>query len=89
MINCFWGIEKVDSSLDHNLGTSCILLNTEKGIRFFESVKESMEIKAFTLEEVLAGNRGPLMTQVKYPQGCDRDGRRAGLGVRREHRRTL
>lgn len=68
----FWGIEKVDGSLDHNLGTSCILLNTKKGEEFFSQVKDKMEIKRFTLDQVLAGNREPLMTPIKYPQ-CDRE----------------
>lgn len=64
----FWGIERVDSSLDHNLGTSCILVNTEKGAVFFDQARINMAIKEFKLDQVLAGNREPLMTPIAYPK---------------------
>lgn len=67
----FWGIEKIDPSLDHNLGTSCIFVNTDKGRLFFEKAKDKLEIKSFSIDQVLAGNREPLMTSVVYP-ACDR-----------------
>ena len=57
----FWGIDKIDPSLDHNLGTSMILANTDKGIKFVETIRSKMELKEFTLENVLLGNRGPVM----------------------------
>ena len=57
----FWGIDKIDSSLDHNLGTSMILANTDKGIKFIEAIRSKMELKEFTLDDVLLGNRGPVM----------------------------
>lgn len=64
----FWGIERVAPGLDHNLGTSCILVNTAKGAAFFERVKPLMELRAFTLDDVLAGNREPLMTPAPMPK---------------------
>ena len=57
----FWGIDKIDSSLDHDLGTSMILANTDKGIKFIEAIRSKMELKEFTLDDVLLGNRGPVM----------------------------
>ena len=57
----FWGIDKIDPSLEHNLGTSMILANTDKGIKFVETIRSKMELKEFTLENVLLGNRGPVM----------------------------
>lgn len=57
----FWGIDKIDPSLDHNLGTSMILANTDKGIKFVEAIRSKMELKEFTLDDVLLGNRGPVM----------------------------
>lgn len=68
----FWGIERVDATLDHNLGTSCIMLNTEKGEEFFDQAKGKMELKQFALDQILAGNHEPLMTPIKYPV-CDRN----------------
>lgn len=49
----FWGIDKIDPSLDHNLGTSMILANTDKGIKFVETIRSKMELKEFTLDDVL------------------------------------
>ena len=63
----FWGIEKLDGSIDHDLGTSCVLLNTDKGERFFDIAKDKLETRKFSLEDVLAGNREPLMVPVAYP----------------------
>lgn len=57
----FWGIDKIAPSLDHNLGTSMILANTDKGIKFVEAIRSKMELKEFTLDDVLLGNRGPVM----------------------------
>lgn len=57
----FWGIDKIAPSLDHNLGTSMILANTDKGIKFVEAIRSKMELKEFTLDDVLLGNRGPIM----------------------------
>lgn len=34
----FWGIEKIDSKLDNNKGTSLVLLNTKKGEKIFKSI---------------------------------------------------
>lgn len=63
----FWGIERVAPELDHNLGTSCILLNTEKGERFFAEAATNMEVKECSIDQVLAGNRLPLTKSVKPP----------------------
>ena len=64
----FWGIERVDPSLDHNLGTSCILLNTDKGIAFFEKARANLVLREFDLDVVLAGNKEPLMLPVPLPR---------------------
>lgn len=64
----FWRVEKVAPELDNNLGTSCILLNTDKGAKFFEEVKSSMALKSCTLDDVLEGNRAPLTKSVVPPQ---------------------
>lgn len=38
-----------------------ILANTDKGIKFVETIRSKMELKEFTLDDVLLGNRGPVM----------------------------
>jgi coenzyme F420-reducing hydrogenase beta subunit len=41
-IGDFWGIERHKKELDDGKGTSCVLINSEKGRRFFESIRPRM-----------------------------------------------
>lgn len=52
----FWGIEKIDPSMDQDKGTSLVLLNTEKGRNVFSQAKPFIQYKPFTLEEILRAN---------------------------------
>lgn len=52
----YWGIEKVDKNLDMNIGTSMMLLNSNKGIAFFENVKDKLEYRETAFEAILGGN---------------------------------
>lgn len=57
----FWGIEKTDSHLlDNNMGTSAVLLNSEKSISFFDSIKNNIETEEVALSDVLPGNQALL-----------------------------
>lgn len=63
----YWGIEKVDLNLDNNIGTSMILLNSKKGEKYFELVKEDLEYKETKFESILAGN-GALTSPLSTPK---------------------
>lgn len=52
----YWGIENIDRNLDMNIGTSMILLNSEKGIVFFDETKNKLEYRETDFESVLCGN---------------------------------
>ena len=52
----FWGIEKLDESMDQDKGTSLVLVNTEKGKALFDSIKEKIVFKSFS-PEVLQWNQ--------------------------------
>lgn len=52
----YWGIEKVDKNLDNNIGTSMILLNSKKGIEYFEKVKDRLEWEETGFYSILPGN---------------------------------
>lgn len=52
----FWGIEKLDKSMDQDKGTSLVIINSEKGKLLFENIKPNIECRIFTFEEVLRGN---------------------------------
>lgn len=52
----YWGIEKVDKNLDMNIGTSMMLLNSNKGVAYFEKIKEKLEYRETAFESILGGN---------------------------------
>ena len=52
----FWGIENVDRDWDSPLGTSLVLLNNEKGQRFYESLAGAVVSKEMPLSEAIKGN---------------------------------
>lgn len=52
----FWGIEHIDKNMDQDKGTSLIMINSEKGAKLFESIKNEIKWKEFTLENAKKGN---------------------------------
>lgn len=52
----FWGIENVDISMDQNLGTSLIIVNSQKGKEYYESLGDAIVSKEFTLKDAEPGN---------------------------------
>jgi len=52
----YWGIEKVDKNLDMDMGTSMILLNSDKGAAYYEQVKDKLDYKETSFESILGGN---------------------------------
>lgn len=55
-IGDYWGIERVDKNLDNNIGTSMILLNSSKGVQYFEKTKDKLEWIETKFEDILPGN---------------------------------
>lgn len=53
----FWGIEKVDKSLEKNLGTSLVMINSKKGEAYFEKVKKRINYVPVPFDSIEAGNR--------------------------------
>jgi acetyltransferase-like isoleucine patch superfamily enzyme/coenzyme F420-reducing hydrogenase beta subunit len=52
----FWGIEKIDPSIDKDLGTSILLCNTDKGMAFFNKIRSKLVCKEFPLTDAIKGN---------------------------------
>lgn len=52
----FWGIEKIDPSMDQDKGTSLVIINSEKGRTFFDSLGNAIIKKQFTLEQAAEVN---------------------------------
>ena len=67
----FWGVEKVDKSLDKDLGTSLVMLNSKKGDAFYELVKRRIKFVPVSFEEAVKGNPA-LITPLPKPK-VDRD----------------
>ena len=52
----FWGIEKLDPSMDQDKGTSMVMINSDKGAALFETIKGDIVYKPFSQEEAAIGN---------------------------------
>ena len=63
----FWGVQKCYPEMYSKNGVSAIIINTEKGKRFFESISNNLEYKECKLEEIEAGNPS-LKSSGKYPK---------------------
>ena len=57
----FWGIERVKPSMDKNLGTSLIMINSRKGEKYFERVKPRLNYVPVSFDESTRGN--PALTK--------------------------
>ena len=62
-IGDFWGLGKnIPFNKDITDGVSLVLINSEKGLNFFESCKNEIFFEKRTLDEALAGNN-----QLRHP----------------------
>ena len=52
----FWGIEQIDKSMEKNLGTSLVMINSQKGASFFEKAQKRVKTIKVPFSSVLAGN---------------------------------
>lgn len=52
----FWGIEKIDQTMDQDKGTSLVMVNSQKGQELFDSIKKSIEWREFSMADAKAGN---------------------------------
>ena len=67
----FWGIENLDMTMDQDKGTSMVMVNSDKGMSLFESIKDSIVWKEFTMRDARIGN--PAMEQSLSPASSNRD----------------
>ncbi len=52
----FWGIEKIDKTMDQDRGTSLVMVNSDKGQALFDSIKDKIDWRQFTMDDARAGN---------------------------------
>ena len=54
----FWGYAPERyRAISYNNGTSCVILNSKKGMRLFEQIKDNLYYEPSTMEEVIKGNQ--------------------------------
>lgn len=58
----FWGIEKLDKTMDQDKGTSMVMLNSKKGVELFDSIKDEIVYKEFSVDEALIENKAALIS---------------------------
>lgn len=52
----FWGIEKIDPTMDQDKGTSLVMINSDKGQSLFNSIKDKVEWRLFSMKEARESN---------------------------------
>ena len=66
-IGDFWGAERyVGKEYDHDLGTSVIMVNSQKGLDFYESVRSKFREKEIKFEDVVVSNKA-LISSLSKP----------------------
>lgn len=67
-IGDFWGVEQhIDKKYDQDLGTSAILINSNKGADFYESVRTKFHDKEVQFEDILTNNKA-LINSIPQPE---------------------
>ena len=69
-IGDFWGIDKVNPEFADDKGVSLVLVNTCKGEKLFDEVKESFTCSKQTMEQA---KKRQLNLRQPSPKGCKRD----------------
>ena len=67
----FWGVENVDQSMEKNLGTSLVMVNSKKGAEYFERIMPRINFVEVPFESILAGN--PMLNASLESPRVDRD----------------
>lgn len=49
----FWGIDKRAADFNDNKGVSLVLVNTEKGQRYFDEIRDALSVKEFSRDEIM------------------------------------
>jgi len=52
----YWGIEKINKTMDKNLGVSAVIINSRKGLSYFEKIRQRINCIQTPLASVILGN---------------------------------
>lgn len=60
IVGDFWGIENVFPEIDDDKGVSAVIVNSEIGLEIFNKIKEKVEYKETTFDDIIKSN--PVLT---------------------------
>lgn len=63
----FWGIHKILPDMNDNKGISLVIINSEKGNKIFEKIKDKIKYEKINLEEAINFNQS-MICSVKKPK---------------------
>jgi acetyltransferase-like isoleucine patch superfamily enzyme/coenzyme F420-reducing hydrogenase beta subunit len=66
----YWGIEKLNKTMEKDLGTSLVMINSQKGLAYFEKVKQRLNFVQTPFDSIFQGN--PALTKPLNPPLIDR-----------------
>lgn len=65
VIGDFWGIKETFQEIDDNKGISLLIVNSQKGKRFFETIRKEIDYKETTFDKIVEHNNC-IVKPVKY-----------------------
>ena len=69
----FWGLKQIDPAMDKDLGTSLVMVNSKKGEAFFDTIKEKLMFKEYSIQQAIPGNKTAILGgKLPYPSSIDR-----------------
>jgi len=75
----YWGIEKINKTMDKDLGTSLVMINSQKGINYFEKANQRINFIQTHFNSIFTGNSAlteplnpPLVDRNKYFEDLDK-----------------
>ena len=66
-IGDFWGIEKINKAIDDDMGLSALIVNTEKGIQWFNAIKGNLNFFETKVDDIVAGNFNLVRPKEAHP----------------------
>lgn len=67
----FWGIEKVDKTMNDDLGTSVVMIHSQKGKELFDAIQQKVKIVEVSFENITKGN--PMLMESQPAPFVNRD----------------
>lgn len=64
----FWGIENICKDMDDGIGTSFVIVNSEKGRKLVDSINSNIEIKEVKLDDVVKYNMSAVKSSYCNPR---------------------